>query len=86
MAKLIKSTKEIKVPEKTYNQVIGQDHALEIVKKAARKRMLELFPHLKKFGAVVAGDPPEKRAAPKATKVETLRRIITPFIKLSSTL
>lgn len=34
----MKSTKEFKVSNKTYEQVIGQDKALEIIKKAARQR------------------------------------------------
>ena len=34
----MKSTKEIKVPEKIINQVIGQDEAVEIIKKAALQR------------------------------------------------
>lgn len=33
----IKSTAEIKVPELLIDQVIGQDHAVEVVKKAARQ-------------------------------------------------
>ena len=38
MPKIIKSTKDIKVPEKIYEQVIGQKNALEIIKKAAKQR------------------------------------------------
>jgi Lon-like ATP-dependent protease len=38
MAKTIKSTKDINVPEKVCNQVIGQDDALEVIKKAAKQR------------------------------------------------
>ena len=34
----MKTTKEIKVSNKTYEQVIGQDKALEIIKKAANQR------------------------------------------------
>jgi len=33
-----KTTEEIKVPEKIRDQIIGQDHALEIIKKAAEQR------------------------------------------------
>ncbi len=33
-----KTTEEIEVPEKLINQVIGQDHAVEVVKKAARQK------------------------------------------------
>ncbi len=33
-----KTTEEIKVPEKIVDQVIGQEHAVEIVKKAAKQR------------------------------------------------
>ena len=35
---LFKSTKEIKVPPKLIDQVIGQKHAIEIVKKVAKQR------------------------------------------------
>jgi ATP-dependent Lon protease len=38
MPKIIKTTKDIAVPEKIHDQVIGQEHALEIVKKAAKQR------------------------------------------------
>lgn len=34
----MKSTKNIKVPERTVNQVIGQDEAVNIIKKAAQQR------------------------------------------------
>jgi Lon-like ATP-dependent protease len=33
-----KSTKEIKIPEKIVDQVIGQDNAVEVIKKAAEQR------------------------------------------------
>ncbi|BFI73438.1 lon protease [Nanoarchaeota archaeon] len=33
-----KTTEEIKVPEKIYEQIIGQDEALDIIKKAAKQR------------------------------------------------
>ncbi len=33
-----KTTEEIKVPEKIVDQVIGQEHAVEIIKKAAKQR------------------------------------------------
>jgi len=33
-----KTTKEIKVPEKLIGQVIGQDHAIEIIRKASKQR------------------------------------------------
>ncbi len=35
---MIKTTKEIKVSNKTYETIIGQDKALEIIKKAAKQR------------------------------------------------
>src|SRR3989338_9164354 len=39
MAELkFKSTAEIKVPEKLVGQVIGQDEAVEVIKKAAEQR------------------------------------------------
>jgi len=38
MPQIIRNTKEIKVPKKIYDQVIGQDNALEIIKKAAKQR------------------------------------------------
>ncbi len=38
MPKFIESTKEIKVPTTINNQVIGQNDALEIIKKAAKQR------------------------------------------------
>ncbi|MBT3691216.1 ATP-dependent protease LonB [Candidatus Woesearchaeota archaeon] len=38
MSKILKSTKDIKVHKKTYDQVIGQEKALEVVKKAAKQR------------------------------------------------
>jgi ATP-dependent Lon protease len=38
MPKIIKNTKDIVVPEKIHNQVIGQESALEIIKKAAKQR------------------------------------------------
>ena len=38
MTKIIKSTKDIKVQDKVYNQVIGQEHAIEIIKKASKQR------------------------------------------------
>src|SRR3989338_7746360 len=34
----MKTTKEIKVSSKTYEQIIGQDKALEIIKKSAKQR------------------------------------------------
>lgn len=33
-----KTTEEIEVPERIIDQIIGQDHAIEIIKKAARQR------------------------------------------------
>lgn len=33
-----KSTKEIKVPEKLIDQVIGQEHAVEVIRKAAKQK------------------------------------------------
>ncbi len=38
MPKIIKSTKDIKVPKDIHNQVIGQEEALKVVKKAAQQR------------------------------------------------
>ena len=38
MSKILKSTKDIKVHDKVYDQVIGQEKALEVVKKAAKQR------------------------------------------------
>ena len=34
----IKSTADVKVPKRLIDQVIGQDHAVEIIKKAALQR------------------------------------------------
>lgn len=33
-----KTTKEIKIPSRTTDQVIGQDHAIDIIKKAAKQK------------------------------------------------
>lgn len=38
MSKVIKSTKDIKVPGKISDQVIGQEQAIKIIKKAAKQR------------------------------------------------
>jgi ATP-dependent Lon protease len=38
MPNLIKSTKDIKVPEKINEQVVGQEQGIEIIKKAAKQR------------------------------------------------
>jgi ATP-dependent Lon protease len=38
MSKILKSTKDIKVKDKIHNQVIGQEQALEVIKKAAKQR------------------------------------------------
>lgn len=35
---LLKSTDEIKIPKKLNEQVVGQEHALELIKKAAKQR------------------------------------------------
>ena len=38
MPKIIQSTKDIKIPKNTYNQVLGQEEALKVIKKAAQQR------------------------------------------------
>ncbi len=57
----MKSTKEIKVSNKTYEQVIGQDKALEIVKKAATQRR----------NVLLIGDPGTGKCVGKETLIPT---------------
>ena len=46
----VKSTKEIEVPKLLFNQVVGQEHAGEVIKKAAmQKRHVLLIGERKTF-------------------------------------
>ncbi len=66
-----KSTEEIEVPEKLIDQVIGQEHAVEVVKKAATQRR-----HVMMLGTPGTGKSMLAKAMAELLPVEELQDIL----------
>ncbi|WP_122089419.1 ATP-dependent protease LonB [Halalkalicoccus subterraneus] len=67
----IESTEDIKVPEKLVDQVIGQDHAQEIVRKAAKQRR-----HILMIGAPGTGKSMLAKAMTQLLPNEDLQDVL----------